>query len=65
MAGLFGGGSQPPPPKPVRMPTESDAAVIAAGQRAREEVTKRAGRSSTILTDALRGITGSKGRLGA
>jgi hypothetical protein len=47
------------------MPTERDPAVIAAGLRAREEILRRSGRTSTILSDAFRTITGSKGRLGA
>ena len=65
MAGLFGGGTQPPPPpKPVRMPTERDPAVIAAGLRAREQLARSSGRSSTVLTDVLRSVTGSKGKLG-
>ena len=49
----------------VRMPTATDAAVLAAGQRAQEAARKRTGRASTILSDALRSMTGSSGKLGA
>ena len=68
MAGLFGGGggsSRPVPPTVVRMPAQRDPNVVAAGLRAREDILKRSGRTSTVLSDTLRSLTGSKGRLGA
>lgn len=67
MGKLFGGGSKPaaPPPAPVvRMPVETDPSVLAAGERARAEARRRSGRLSTILSDNLRGLTGSSGKLG-
>ncbi len=52
--------------KPVRMPTEQDPNVLAAAQRTRENVMKRMGRQSTIMTDSTRATTGSSGaKLGA
>ena len=49
----------PPPPLPepraVRMPTETDPSVLAAGQRTRKAALARKGRLSTILTDTLAG----------
>ena len=54
MSGLFGGSSKPPPPKVVRMPVESDATVLAARERAKQEARRRSGRLSTILSDSLR-----------
>ena len=64
MSGLFGGGKvkTPPPPKPVRMPVETDPDVLAAGRRAREDALRRDGRLSTILTDQNRETVGSSSR---
>ena len=67
---MFGGGNNaaaatPPRPRVVRMPTNSDPSVLAAGQRARSNMMKRGGRLSTILTDMTRSMTGSGGRLGS
>jgi hypothetical protein len=66
MAGLFKSPKLPPPPKPVRMPTEMDPEVQAAAERARAGAFRRAGRLSTIMTDSTRETTGSSGtKLGA
>lgn len=52
-------------PRPVRMPVQNNATLAAANQRQQAAVAGRAGRESTILTQALRNITGSIGKLGA
>lgn len=62
MSGLFRGPKLPPPPKPVRMPTETDPDVLAAGRRAREGALRRTGRLSTIMTDQTQETTGSSGQ---
>lgn len=68
---LVGGGNSgqtaiPSKPRVIRMPTNSDPSVLAAGQRARSGLLRNRGRLSTILSDATRGtITGSGGKLGA
>ena len=49
----------PEPPKPTRMPVETDPDVIAAGMRTREAALKRKGRLSTILTDTLKDVGGA------
>lgn len=65
MAGLFGGTpASPPAPKPTRMPVQDNAALAAARRRAEAASRRRSGRLSTVLTDALRSITGSVGKLG-
>ena len=67
MSGLFG-GSMPKvqQPKPIRMPVETDAEVIAAGQRTRANAMRRQGRLSTIMTDQTASTVGSSGaKLGA
>jgi hypothetical protein len=64
MGNLFGSPKPPPPPPVVRMPVETDPSILAAGERARAEARKRAGRLSTILSDSLRSLTGSSGKLG-
>lgn len=70
MRGLMGGStasssSVPSKPRVVRMPTNSDPSVLAAGARARSNLLRGKGRLSTIMTDMTRSITGSGGRLGA
>lgn len=60
-----GGGQTASRPKPVRMPTATDPDIIAARRRATEDAAKRTGRQSTVLSDALRSVTGSHGKLGA
>lgn len=69
MGGMFSKPKMPkapPPPKPVRMPVETDPAVQAAVERTRNAALMRQGRLSTILTDTNRATTGSSGqRLGA
>jgi hypothetical protein len=62
MASLFSSPKLPPPPKPVRMPNETDPEVQAAGMRARENALRRSGRLSTIMTDQTRETTGSSGQ---
>lgn len=47
-----------PQPRVVRMPTETDPAVLAAGQRTRRAALARHGRGSTILTDNLQNTLG-------
>jgi hypothetical protein len=68
MGGLFSKPKtpeSPPPPKPVRMPVETDPAIQQAAQRTRQAAMQRQGRLSTILTDSTR-ATGSSGqKLGA
>lgn len=66
MSGLFGGGnSKPEPPKVVRMPVVSDPSVQAAANRARNSARQRSGRMSTILSNPLRSVNGSRGLLGS
>lgn len=66
MSSLFSSPKLPASPKPVRMPTETDPEVRAAGIRARENALRRSGRLSTIMTDQTRETTGSSGqKLGA
>lgn len=74
MSGIFSGeGLQHqyttptlPTPQPVRMPRANDPSLMEAAQRRREEMKRRAGRMSTILSDNLREVTGSSGqKLGA
>jgi hypothetical protein len=66
---LFGGGQKvatPATPKPVRMPVETDPAVMQAAQRTRNAAMMRQGRLSTIMTDQTKATTGSSGqKLGA
>jgi len=63
MAGLFR-SPRPPQPKPVRLPVQDSIAVEAARERARRSSQRRNGRLSTVLTDSLRSLTGSLGKLG-
>lgn len=62
MGGLFSGPNVTPTPlpkpKPVRMPTETDPALLEAAKRTREAALRRTGRQSTILTENLAGTTG-------
>jgi hypothetical protein len=69
MGGLFSKPKTPEAPekpKPIRMPVETDPAVLAAGERTKAAALQRKGRLSTILTDTARAVTGSSGqKLGA
>ena len=66
MASFFSKPKLPEPPKPVRMPNETDPDVLAAAQRTRAAAMKRKGRLSTILTDQTMSTVGSSGsKLGA
>lgn len=75
MANMFskaipGASTQPLPeiakPKPIRMASENDPAVLEAAKRTREAMLQRRGRLSTILTDMTKDTIGSSGkRLGA
>lgn len=71
MGALFSPPKIPPMPKAaepevVRMPTETDPSIIAAGERTKAAAMRRKGRMSTILTDMTQGTVGSSGqRLGA
>ncbi len=62
MTTLFGKRPKIEKPKVVRMPNQNDPEILAAGDRAKRAARSRTGRQSTILTDALRGITGSSGQ---
>jgi hypothetical protein len=54
-----------PKPRPVRMPIGDDPNAQKAAERYRKAAGRRKGRQSTILTSALREMTGSSGdRLG-
>lgn len=61
MAGLFG-GEKPKVEAPSRMPDSEDPAIKEERRRKLEEMRKRGGRDSTILSDEL---SGSAGKLGA
>lgn len=68
MAGMFGSKPKmPDPPKPTRMPNQTDPDVLAAGARVRDEALRRKGRLSTIMTDSTSdvGSYGSGDKLGA
>jgi hypothetical protein len=53
-------------PKPVRMPVQTDPEIEAAAARNRDEIMRRRGRLSTIMTDMTKSTTGSSGqKLGA
>lgn len=64
---------EPRRPRPTRLPTETDPALLTAQQRARQAAARRRGRQATILSDAVapganpeRVATGSSGvKLGA
>lgn len=59
MSGLFPKAPKAlPPPKPVRMPVETDPEVLAAAQRTRSNALQRQGRLSTMLTDATSSVSG-------
>ena len=60
MASLFGKTpAMPVPPKPTRMPVETDPDILAAGRRTRQAALMRKGRLSTIMTDMTRSTTGA------
>lgn len=64
---MSGGSSLPDPaprPRPVRLPVYDNSAINSTRRRAARNTQSRQGRSSTILSDALRNITGSEGLLG-
>lgn len=66
MTSLFKGPKAPEPPKPTRMPTQTDPEVEAASKRTRASALNRKGRLSTILTDQTSSTVGSSGqKLGA
>jgi hypothetical protein len=57
---------EPPKPRVIRQPTETDPSILAAAQRTRRSALSRRGRLSTILTDNTRDTIGSSGQaLGA
>jgi hypothetical protein len=60
-----GGGQQQTAVRVTRLPGQTDPAVRQAQMRAEQEKKRTSGRTSTILTDALRSIVGSGGKLGA
>jgi hypothetical protein len=73
MSGLFGKPKMPevkpvemPKVKVERMPVANDPNADQAASRFREAAAARKGRRSTIMTDALKEMTGSSGqRLGS
>ncbi len=68
MGGLFKTPKAPKveAPKKVRMPVQTDPEIEAASARNREEIMRRRGRLSTIMTDMTQNVTGSSGqKLGA
>lgn len=63
MSSLFGGSSKSSATevttgKTVRMPTETDESVKAAGTKTKAAAISRTGRDSTILTDSTRDKVG-------
>jgi hypothetical protein len=46
------------------MPVASDATVLAARERARQQALRRSGRLSTILSNSLQSASGSTDKLG-
>jgi hypothetical protein len=56
MAGLFPKTKMPPPPKPVRMPTEEDPEIERAVERGRAGRYGRGGGLGTRLTTNTQGI---------
>lgn len=52
MSGLFGGAKQPQAQAPAPMPDASSPAVLEAQRKAAAEAAARAGRASTIMTEA-------------
>lgn len=65
----MGGNSDPGPSqtvtRPARLPTAMSPQVVEQKRRARTNAEDRTGRTSTMLSDALRNLVGSKGKLGA
>jgi hypothetical protein len=64
MGGMFKPKTQPLQPV-VRMPDQQDPAILEERRKRAEEMMKRGGRDSTILSENLGGIVGSQGSLGA
>lgn len=62
----MGGSSSVPTktPRVTRLPIQDDSAINSTRRRTAASMLNRKGRSSTILSDALRNITGSEGYLG-
>jgi len=60
MGGLFN-TKTPKLPPPTRMPSQDDPEIRAARRRRIDEMRRRGGRRSTILTDEI----ASQGKLGA
>lgn len=62
----MGGRAQQQPEVAVtRLPKATDPSLRQAQMRAQEARTRGSGRLSTILTDTLRNLVGSFGKLGA
>ena len=59
----MGGGSLPKP-KPIRLPVNDGGPLNDRRARTTPEIQKRQGQASTILSEALKSITGSIGFLG-
>jgi hypothetical protein len=60
----MGGGPTLPKPKPIRLPVNDPAPLNDRRARTTAQIQKRQGQMSTILSDALKSITGSAGFLG-
>ncbi len=52
-------------PKKVRMPVQTDPEIEAAAARNRDEILRRRGRMSTIMTDMTQNVGSSGQKLGA
>lgn len=64
MGGLRNKSTSLPKPKPVRMPLLDDKIVQDTRVRTAGGARARGGRESTILSNMIRGLTGSDGFLG-
>lgn len=61
----MGGRRDLPTPTVTRLPTQDSSLVRDTRASARADIQGRGGRQSTILSDLLKQLTGSKGLLGA
>lgn len=61
MGSLFKGPKMPKPEPVTRMPDPEDPAVLEARRRQQEDMRRRGGRESTILSDELMGTGGKLG----
>lgn len=61
----MGGSSDLPKPQVTRLPTQDSSLVRDTRASTAASIANRGGRQSTILSDILKQLTGSKGLLGA